>query len=191
MSDHSLDWPRRVARALALLPPDTDDVQGAPAAVLIPLFVCDNTLHLWLLRRADHLRHHPGQIALPGGKPEPSDPDLLTTALREAHEEIGLLPAQVEVVGQLPPRLTSSRFRVTPFVGFVDPSFRPSVQATEVGRAFTAPLADFRGEGALRVPPTLPERGAVPSYLAAGEVVWGATAAMLGRLAGCVLPPVL
>lgn len=186
MSHSSHLWRQRITSALPPLEPPPD---GAPAAVLLPLVVRDGDLLVWLVRRADSLRHHPGQIGLPGGKRDPSDPDLLATALREAHEEIGLPPSQVDVLGQLSARLTSSRFALTPFVGLVSGDFQPIPQVAEVARVFAAPLAVFLGDGELRVPPTLPERGPVPSYLAEGEVVWGATAAVLARLAALILTP--
>src|ERR1700704_4905362 len=73
------------------------------ASVLLPLFadVPGCSPGLWLPRRPQGMRGHQGQVALPGGKLEPQDPDLLATALREAHEEIGLFPHDVDVLGQL------------------------------------------------------------------------------------------
>ncbi|RYE88439.1 MAG: CoA pyrophosphatase [Myxococcales bacterium] len=185
----ALPWRARLVAALSELAPDPGAVSGTPAAVLVAVFVADDQPWCWLMRRAAHLRQHPGQVSLPGGKPEPGDAGLLATALREAHEEIGLEPAAVDVLGEMPPRLTSTRFRVTPFVGLIAADFRPIVQPGEVGRAFAAPLRLFTPDGALRVPPTAPERGPVPSYLTDdGEVVWGATAAILHRLAAALGP---
>ncbi|WP_161977478.1 NUDIX hydrolase [Dictyobacter kobayashii] len=76
------------------------------AAVLLPFFVEDGRLQLALIRRASTLRAHSGEIAFPGGKVDPSDHSVIMTALREAHEEIGLEPARVEALGVLPPVFT-------------------------------------------------------------------------------------
>jgi 8-oxo-dGTP pyrophosphatase MutT (NUDIX family) len=176
-------WPARITRALAALSSVSPQETGAPAAVLVPLVLAEHGPLLWLVRRSSNLRHHPGQIALPGGKHDPADAGPHETALREAHEEIHLPPAQVQVLGQLPPRLTSSRFLVVPVVGLVPAWFTPVPQPGEVDRVFLAPLRDFEGPGELHVPPSMPERGPVPSYFTQGEVVWGATAAILATLA--------
>jgi 8-oxo-dGTP pyrophosphatase MutT (NUDIX family) len=90
-----------------------------PAAVL--LAVTDDVCNpqVILTRRAQHLPTHQGQIAFPGGKAETEDQDLVATALREAHEEVGLLPEQVKVVGQLGQVLSRQGFVVTPVVGVV------------------------------------------------------------------------
>ncbi|MFH5822131.1 NUDIX hydrolase [Georgenia sp. AZ-5] len=102
----------RAAAVLVLLSPPADDGAGdGPATGAGP--------DLFLVQRSPHLRHHPGQIALPGGRAEPGDGDLANTALREAHEEIGLLPDHVEVLGELPPVLVPiSRYVVTPVLGW-------------------------------------------------------------------------
>lgn len=186
MSPPPLPWRERLIVALALLGRLEDTPPGAPAAVLVPLFIADDEPHCWLVRRAAHLRHHPGQIALPGGKPDAADADLRETALREAHEEIGLPATAVDLLGALPARLTSTLFVVTPFVGLIAADFVPVVQASEVGRVFAAPLRAFVSGGELRVPPTLAGREPVPSYLTQGEVVWGATAGILHRLAAAL-----
>src|SRR3954454_19434603 len=90
-----------------------------PAAVLVPLFEEDGETRVILTRRAAHLRSHTGEVSFPGGRLEPGE-GALAGALREAHEEIGLDPGEVEVLGQLAPLATvSSGSRITPFVGAV------------------------------------------------------------------------
>jgi len=93
-----------------------------------------------LTQRATTLKDHAGQVSFPGGRIEPSDPDAWHAALREAHEEIGLLPSLVEFAGYLPDHIVISGFRVTPAVGFVNPDYQLQIAAAEVHDAFEVPL---------------------------------------------------
>jgi 8-oxo-dGTP pyrophosphatase MutT (NUDIX family) len=172
----------RVRQALSSRTPVR--ARGEPlrlASVLLPFFAPSEGASpaLWLVRRPDDMRVHGGQVALPGGKHEPEDADLLSTALREAHEEIGLLPGEVDVLGALDDCVTVTGFAVTPYVGWIARPFQPEPLASEVARVFSAPLAAFEvapramsltWEGSKRI---------VLSYEAAGETVWGATASIL------------
>src|SRR5882724_1086668 len=110
----------------------------APASVLVPLFapIAGADPEVWLVRRADEMRLHGGQVALPGGKYETGDRDLLTTALREAEEEIGLFTSRVDVLGRLDDYVTVTGFVVTPFVGWIGEPFIPRPLASEVARVF-------------------------------------------------------
>lgn len=169
------------------------DREPAEAAVLVPLVRRDHALHVLLTRRTEQLRDHAGQISFPGGRSEPEDHDAVATALREAWEEVGLAPGQVEVIGRMPVYTTVTRFLVTPVVGLVQPDYRLSLQASEVAEAFEVPLGflmdpanhhrhHFQSEGQSRqflsmpwVRPDAPS-GARPYF------IWGATAAMLRNL---------
>lgn len=111
------------------------------AAVLIGCVERDNGLNVILTKRAMHLRHHPGQIAFPGGKHEEYDPSLADTAVREVHEEIGVPPSMVEVLGSLPPLITTSRFNVTPVIGLVSPDYQPVLDKNEVDSVFEVPAS--------------------------------------------------
>lgn len=94
--------------------------EARKSAVLLPFFVQDGVLHLTLIRRALSLRSHGGEIAFPGGKVEPSDSSLLMTAVRETHEEIGLDPSRIEILGVLPPVFTVvTNYLITPVVAFL------------------------------------------------------------------------
>lgn len=176
-SDHDLD-PEIKARQFPGL------VQR-PAAVLCPIVERRGGLHVVLTRRAGHLPHHAGQIAFPGGKVEPGDRSPLETALREADEEIGLGRDMVEVLGTLDPYLTSTGFRITPFVGAVDPRWRPFPDAGEVEEVFEVPL-DYLMDPANRERHRHERDGLVRHYYAMpwrDYFIWGATAGMLKGLA--------
>ncbi len=155
------------------------------AAVLIGVEERDTTLHLYLTKRASGLKHHPGQIAFPGGKIDAGDADAAAAALREAEEEIGLPRDSVEVLGTLAPHETVTGFSVTPVLGRVTRPFAPVPEAGEVDEVFTVPfdhIADptnyiiesrfFRG--VRRQFYTVPYG---PFY------IWGATARILRALA--------
>jgi 8-oxo-dGTP pyrophosphatase MutT (NUDIX family) len=151
------------------------------AAVLVPLYR-DPLTAVLTERRAD-LRRHAGEISFPGGRQDHPAEDLRETALREAHEEIGLDPSAVELVGALPPVGTFvTRYRIFPFVGLIEPeqSWRP--QATEVERVLEFTLADMvRGHEMQR----LIRRGVpikTPTYTVDGHLVWGATARIVQSL---------
>ena len=156
-----------------------------PAAVLIPLWVHPEGLQLILTKRASHLKHHPGQIAFPGGKVDPGDATVIAAALREAHEEIGLLPENVRVLATLPCHETVTGFGITPILGLIEGKFTPIAQPDEVDEIFTVPLThvlrpeNYRIEGRiwrghLRRFYTVPYG---PYY------IWGATARILHNLA--------
>jgi 8-oxo-dGTP pyrophosphatase MutT (NUDIX family) len=116
-----------------------------PAAVLVPLverYVGSRVgYHVLLTRRSKHLKNHPGQISFPGGSREPQDLSLLQTALRETFEEIGILPHQVHIIGQLPPHETITRYLMTPFVGIIKDSYKLTLDPSEVEEAFEVPLS--------------------------------------------------
>lgn len=155
------------------------------AGVLAPVMDRESGLTVLLTQRTAHLSNHAGQISFPGGRREISDPDLEATALRESREEIGLEPARVRVLGKLSTVVIRSGFRVTPFVGLIDPlGFRPQADPCEVAEVFEAPLSFFLdpknfheeerdyGTGLRRFHVAMYE----------GRYIWGATAAMLWTL---------
>lgn len=163
----------------------------APASVLVPLVQRPQGLQVLLTRRTEHLRDHAGQISFPGGRSEPEDESAEATALREAQEEVGLQPGQVEVLGRLPEYTTITRFVVTPVVALVQPSLPLHPDPQEVAEAFEVPLPYlmtpahhrrhlFRFEGSDRQFLSMPWRSPVPT--GREYFIWGATAAMLRNL---------
>ena len=160
----------------------------AQAAVLIPLVMREDGLHVLLTRRTAHLRSHAGQISFPGGGAEPEDGSPEATALRETAEEIGLGPEHIEILGRLPEYVTVTAFHVAPVVALVAPPFVLTLDAFEVAEAFEVPLAflmnpahhqrhryEFERDGE-------PQARTFLSMPHGEHFVWGATAAMLRNL---------
>ncbi len=156
-----------------------------PAGVLIPIQMIDGDAQVILTKRSSHLKHHPGQIAFPGGKQDEGDADVVAAALREADEEIGLSPDNVEVLGTLPPHETVTSFTVTPVIGLIRTAFDVRPEPGEVEEVFHVPLKHLtlldrfvvegrRWRGQRRYYYTIPYG---PYY------IWGATARMLRGLA--------
>ena len=110
------------------------------AAVLIPIIRRKHALSVLLTERAADLKHHPGQVSFPGGRMDPHDRDVRATALRETHEEVGIEPADVEIVGYLDPNPTVTGYAVTPVVGLVELRRELVIDPVEVKSAFEVPL---------------------------------------------------
>lgn len=134
--------------------------------------------------RAKHLNQHAGEVCFPGGKWELQDNSLLITALRETHEEIGLVPSMVDVLGVLPARATRSGAMVQPFVGKIPAGCRFSLNPHELDELFSVPLADF--ERGLQVRTDIFERNGqrfrFPAYVYQGFEIWGFTAGVTSDL---------
>ena len=160
------------------------DVHGRiNSAVLCPLYLSEGELHAVFTRRRDDLRRHAGEISFPGGRQDEDEPDLRTTALREAEEEIGLAAGDVEIIGALQPTPTiATNYAVYPFVGLIEPgrTWRPS--AAEVAEVLEFPLHRLRTGYARR---RLLRRG-VPFrtdvYCVDDHLIWGATARIVADL---------
>ncbi len=163
--------------------PDTRKLR--PAGVLIALRTDTPEPTVVLTKRSSQLKHHPGQIAFPGGKVDATDQNATAAALREAREEIGLPPEQVRVLGQLPPHETVTGFQVSPVLGLIDGPFSPVPEPDEVAEIFSVPLSHLlrernyliehrRWRGQRRYYYVVPYG---PYY------IWGATARMMRALA--------
>lgn len=171
--------PRRAGR------PSPVAAQGAsPSAVLIPLYEAGGELHVVLTRRAWSLRTHRGEVSFPGGRADPGE-DSLTTALREAQEEVNLDPSLVEPLGELDHLTTvTRRAYIVPVVGLLseEPELVPNPD--EVAAVLHVPLSELLEPGVFRE-----ERWGTPElnrpvyfFDLYGDTVWGATAALLRQL---------
>jgi 8-oxo-dGTP pyrophosphatase MutT (NUDIX family) len=152
------------------------------AAVLVPMHGWPENPGLVLTERRSDLKRHAGEISFPGGRRDGAE-ELMRTALREAEEEIGLSPGNVEVVGALPPIGTFvTNYKVTPFVGLIEEGMRFEPNPTEVESVLVASLEDLSAGYARR---RLVRRG-VPiktdTYLVGDKLIWGATARILAML---------
>ena len=153
------------------------------AAVLVPLYLDTGGLVAVFTERRADLRRHAGEISFPGGRHESPDEDLRATALRETHEEIGLPPQAVEVVGALQPTPTLvTNYAIYPFVGLIEPGFAWAIAHAEVAHVLELPLEAVRRGYARR---RLVRRG-VPfrtdTYVVGDELIWGATARIVADL---------
>jgi len=154
-----------------------------PASVLVPIVARNEGLTVLLTRRTERLRHHSGQVAFPGGREEAHDASPEATALRETREEIGLDPVHVELVGRLEEYRTGTGFRITPVVGILRPPFELLADAGEVDEIFEVPLSFlFDPANHAKRSRHIGERTvAFYEIEYGGNVIWGATAAMLVR----------
>ncbi|MFV8751604.1 NUDIX hydrolase [Nannocystaceae bacterium ST9] len=140
---------------------------------------------LLLIERSSELRQHAGQIAFPGGKPEPSDRDLLDTALREAEEEVGLPRELVAILGRLRPVPTPTGFMIVPYIGRITTDWQPSRVSPEVGRILTPSLRTLMDPAIYRKTGSVEWQGQhydLHEYRISDPPLWGATARMVWDL---------
>ena len=109
------------------------------AAVLVPFIENNGQLEILLTQRSAHLTHHAGQISFPGGKMEIADDNIITTALRETQEEIGIAADKINVLGQLSPLLSITQFFVTPVIALIKSPFTLRLDSHEVASTFWVP----------------------------------------------------
>jgi 8-oxo-dGTP pyrophosphatase MutT (NUDIX family) len=171
-------------RLAARAPRAIQDPGLTPAAVLVPFLLRDGLPHLLLQLRTETVDHHKGQISFPGGVRDPGDGDAVATALREAEEEVGLDPGQVDVLGRLDDTRTITGFRISPVVGRVPFPYDFRLSPGEVERLLVIPWAVF-AEGRTHRRERFEHEGKVfevDFFDHQGLVVWGATARIIRDL---------
>jgi 8-oxo-dGTP pyrophosphatase MutT (NUDIX family) len=158
--------------------------QGKPAAVLLPIMEYNHELTVLFTVRARHLKHHAGQVSFPGGKQESYDGSLVETALRETHEEVGLSPNKVQIVGNLPLYRTLSRYEVIPYIGFVSAPTNLILDKNEVESTFEVPLSFLMDQRNHLIHWVKRKNGQFPIYFIPWQQhnIWGATAAFVRNL---------
>lgn len=174
-----LEWPKLVQLALKPLLSNLRE-----AAVLVPILKRPEGYSVLLTRRADTLRNHKGQVSFPGGRRDPEDASLAACALREAQEEVGLPPENVEIIGYLGDYPTTTRYRVTPVVALVTPPAQFVFDAGEVAAVFEVPLPLLLDASRYESRILTREGLNVPFFEINhdGHRIWGATAGMLRDL---------
>ncbi len=157
--------------------PASNGVRGA--AVLVPLVERAGDLSVVYIRRSDHVESHRGQVAFPGGRVDPTDRTLLETALREAHEEVGLEPGYVDVLGGFPIMNTlTSGVSVAPFVGVVTREVDFRADPKEVAEVFEVPVSALhspRYRGNYEWRRDSGPSSSFPAILYGGQTIWGLT----------------
>ena len=171
------------------MPFPLSDAELKPAAVLIPIIDRSEGPTVLLTQRVETLRNHAGQIAFPGGRLDTPEETPFAGALREAQEEVGLEPHQVEIIGSLDCYRTRTGYNITPVVGIVQPGFSLRLQEMEVADAFEVPLS-FLIDPERRVREERIFQG-VPRFFYAipygPRYIWGATAGIIVNLAEVLL----
>ncbi len=161
------------------------------AAVLVPLFQQDNDWHIVFIKRTYLVSNHKGQIAFPGGARDETDADLKATALRESREEIGLVPEDAAIIGELDDEFTTtSNYIMTPFVGIIPYPYVFTPNRFEVDTILTVPLSVLLDENNLSSDTEMLDSRPLPSYSYryGDTIIWGATARILHKFIELIKP---
>lgn len=163
----------------------TISIQGyAHAGVLVPLIFENNALDLLFTKRTETVETHKGQVSFPGGMVDASDGDIVHTALREAHEEIGLPQSCIEILGLLDDMATPTGFVITPVVGIISELPTLHLNSHEVAEVFRVKLDFFSqpSNGRTELREFRGKQREVWFYDCGEHVIWGATAMMIRSL---------
>ncbi len=175
------------SRQRRILPPE----EKRRAAVLVPLYQEEDGFHILLSKRTEHLSVHQGQIAFPGGTWHPGDADHIATALREAHEEVGIRPEDVEVLGELDDTSTAtSNFLITPVVGVIPQAYPFEIHEGEIAELLTLPLDALRDPDAFQEEIWDSDGRSVHVFVRheGSNIIWGATARILLHFGEILFP---
>jgi 8-oxo-dGTP pyrophosphatase MutT (NUDIX family) len=164
--------------------------ESVVAAVLMPLFIMDGEAHVLLTKRSQEVEHHRGEISFPGGKLDETDPDLLSCALRETHEEVGIDPSAVSVIGELDEFHTvATGFLVAPFVGMIPYPYEIKTNRREIDEVFGVPLEVFF-DPSRKTTEMWNFRGTsleIVAYKWKEHTIWGATARIMNHFIDLLL----
>ena len=153
------------------------------AAVLVPLFQKGKDCHLLFTKRSEEVKYHKGEISFPGGVVDEEDLELINTALREAHEEIGLKERDVQIIGILDDIVTITEFIVTPIVGLFPYPYPFKVSEVEIAELIEVPLASLLEEDCFSEREIFRggQKEVVYAYQYGKYIIWGATARILNQ----------
>jgi len=151
------------------------------AAVLVPLFKKGEDCHLLFTKRSDQVKYHKGEISFPGGVVDEEDLELINTALREAHEEVGLKKSDVQIIGILDDIVTVTGFIVTPIVGLFPYPYPFKVSEVEIAELIEVPLSSLIREESFSEKEIIRggQKEVVYAYEYEKHIIWGATARIL------------
>ena len=158
------------------------DAKLAPSAVLVPIYYKQGQYYILFTKRTERVKEHKGQISFPGGAHQEGDRTLVDTALRESAEEIGLVPGEVRILGELDGTITgTSHYDVSAFVGVIPWPYQFQVDGWEVEEIMEVPISALMDKGCLQQQTEVQDGQAVISYFYhyQGRVIWGATARIL------------
>jgi 8-oxo-dGTP pyrophosphatase MutT (NUDIX family) len=158
------------------------------SSVLFLLYIDNQELNVCLIKRPSHMKHHAGQIALPGGRIEKGE-TALETALRETWEEIGITPGQIEIIGSLSELYVQvSQFHIHPFVGWIDKKPEFVINKNEVEKTISFPLRLITNSFEEVELETFTGKLKVPCIRFEDEIIWGATAMILSEFYDVLRP---
>jgi len=161
----------------------------SPAAVLLPLLQANDGEHILFTKRTERVEHHKGQISFPGGRLDEGE-NLQQCALRETHEEVGIEPGHIRVIGRLDDIWTPTRYVVTPFVGLVPYPYRFTLSEAEIEEIMLVPVCDLINP-AIYEETKIEYQGKeaiVPYYHWGEKTIWGATGRILRQFLGLAFP---